>query len=219
MRRAGNAVSVASPGEEPPRGASLGFRHKERTALTRGARSSALLSGKALSGLPLPAIAILRHLGVSPTQPGRASLASSAVIYRRATGCTLPPRLRIPYVGISGRIWNPSTALVPASRRGDGWNFAEKTHGVRRILLLCAGHTPAGRPKRRVPPSRCGSDLPGDARDPGQVAGTARGKKVAGNTVLDAVARIVAAELQVEADSAKLAVDPVGEAPCGAGVA
>jgi len=154
MRRAGNAVSVASPGEEPPRGASLGFRHKERTALTRGARSSALLSGKALSGLPLPAIAILRHLGVSPTQPGRASLASSAVIYRRATGCTLPPRLRIPYVGISGRIWNPSTALVPASRRGDGWNFAEKTHGVRRILLLCAGHAPAGGPQGEWPHPR-----------------------------------------------------------------
>ena len=81
----------------------VGFRHKERTARTRGARSSALLSGKASLWLLLPATAVLRHLGVSSTQPGRASLASSAVIYRRATGCALPPRLRIPYVGIPGR--------------------------------------------------------------------------------------------------------------------
>jgi hypothetical protein len=62
----------------------LRFRDKESEASdaarnpARGAKSTALLSGKALSGLPLPATAVLQRLGVSPTQPGRASLTSSA---------------------------------------------------------------------------------------------------------------------------------------------
>ncbi len=90
----------------------LGFRNEEKAARTRGARSSALLSGKAPSVLPLPATAVLRHQGVSPTQPGRASLASSAVIYRRAPGCALPPRLRIPYVGSQSGPGLPSCPQV-----------------------------------------------------------------------------------------------------------
>jgi len=100
----------------------------ERATSTRGARSSALLSGKAPSGLRLPATAVLRYPGVSPAHARWLTTTRRVLRRLRCFGSLISE---------SQARSSPSPRAPSGGDTGDEWD-GNRWRGAGLLTRLCA---------------------------------------------------------------------------------